>query len=167
LTAHEGPVVNLAVSAVEELSRFPDLADHLFALTKGLDYVRCPAWRGHNMGKAAAWALLTASLVGGCGTMGNLWSCCSGSGGERIYGGVCKDVQLVAEGVAQGFHPDEDGPWFPLAAACLMTLDLPLSAIGDTLTLPLTIPATLDKIISPDPVAPRPESNNPAPAHQS
>src|SRR5262249_44683538 len=102
------------------------------------------------MGKAAVWACLTAALLSGCGTMGNLWSCCSGSGGERVYGGVYKDVKLVAEGVGRGIHPDEEGPWFPLAAACLMTFDLPLSAIGDTLTLPLTIPATVSKISSPD-----------------
>jgi uncharacterized protein YceK len=102
------------------------------------------------MARVAIVAFLLVFTVSGCGTVGNLWACCGKSGGDRIYGGVCQDVKLAWEGVAQGFNPDEDGPWFPPAAICLFTLDLPLSAIGDTLTLPITIPATLGQANSAD-----------------
>jgi hypothetical protein len=62
----------------------------------------------------------------------------------RVYGGVRKDVEMVTA----GFRAEPgDGPrvaLFPLAAAFL-AVDLPLSAAGDTLTLPITIPAALQR----------------------
>ena len=71
--------------------------------------------------KLFAGLFLSATLCG-CGTMDNM------TGGERrMYGGVRQDVQHVKNGRR--------------AAA----LDVPLSAVGDTVTLPVTAARTLSQ----------------------
>jgi uncharacterized protein YceK len=90
-------------------------------------------------------ALLAAVVLslGGCGTVGNLWCPCHG-GDRAVYGGVAICVRRAENEAGQAARLDS--PWcFGHAAASVFdaVIDLPLSAVGDTLTLPLTIPATL------------------------
>lgn len=93
-------------------------------------------------------AVLAIPLVG-CGTFMNFLPVGHGGGnwvGEgRVYGGVRFDIGVV-------FPPEErrkserDFEWWmaPLApvALALWVTDLALSLVADTLTLPITIPAS-------------------------
>ncbi len=70
------------------------------------------------MNRKHLYALLVSVALCGCGTMDNM----RGVHGEsRVYGGLRQDVKEVARGN-------------PAAA-----LDMPLSAVGDTVTLPVTV----------------------------
>jgi uncharacterized protein YceK len=66
----------------------------------------------------------------------------------RVYGGVRKDF----EEAASALHPGSDAVEQPAArvavlplAALLLAVDLPLSTIGDTIGLPITIGAAVRK----------------------
>jgi uncharacterized protein YceK len=63
----------------------------------------------------------TALLAAGCGTYFNL----TNEEGMRVYGGVRADMTGPCGG---------------------NVLDLPFSAVGDTLTLPVTVPCSLYRI---------------------
>ena len=71
----------------------------------------------------------------GCGTVSNLENDCS------PYGGI---AETMTAGKSRLEHIGEGKcipPVYDYAAATyLFAIDLPLSAIGDTLTLPITIP---------------------------
>jgi uncharacterized protein YceK len=79
-----------------------------------------------------------AVLPTGCGTVANTCYFWPGEGGKRVYGGVRAEWETMQQDL---YKPDplEDGinRWARLG---LFTVDLPLSAVGDTLTLPLTVP---------------------------
>jgi uncharacterized protein YceK len=100
----------------------------------------------------------------GCGTVLNFFNGES-AGPKRIYGGVQMDCQMAAE---QLKDHRVDGP--PLV---LLTLfDLPLSVLGDTLTLPLVLADRLHGLADwwhevtadqPPPGPPPPPLANPAP----
>ena len=84
--------------------------------------------------------LLAALTAAGCGTIGNL------TDRGKIYGGVCRDGKEVCQAGEELIHPPE----VPSATAkknvailILATLDVPLSAVVDTLTLPMTITLTI------------------------
>lgn len=90
---------------------------------------------------------LSALSPGGCGTAINV--ACRGDGNAeplRVYGGIQRDVEAAtvyfnephAEEPHVGAHRSLQ---YGRGAFCLA--DLPFSAIGDTLTLPVTIPCTL------------------------
>ena len=97
-------------------------------------------------GRAAGTVCIAVvTLVGGgCGTVNNLhapgkegWF--GPTKGPRVYGGVTAELALVAE-----------VPWEPPGAAVLgvmviglFGIDFPLTVVGDTLTLPLTVLAEL------------------------
>lgn len=83
--------------------------------------------------RLAAFSLGLAILLGGCGTIGDL------AANQRIYGGVWTDCNLIDEPYLPATHPPEYS--FPLVILGL--LDLPFSAILDTLVLPITIPIQL------------------------
>ena len=98
----------------------------------------------------SSWLILcltaTVPLLSGCGTFFN----CLGAdkAGPRteqnfgkIYGGVRFECE-AAESVAIRDKTIETVPE-TLLEACLLAVDMPLSAIGDTLTLPFTISYTL------------------------
>ena len=70
------------------------------------------------MNRKALCALLISAFLCGCGTMDNMNSA---RGPTRVYGGVRHDMREIAVGNR--------------AAA----LDIPLSAVGDTVTLPVTV----------------------------
>lgn len=100
-----------------------------------------------------------ASLQSGCGTMVNCVSS-KGPAPRAIYGGVIEDAQSGTDhfreafsGPCPSFGPVTHMPstaerammrsFCGLCGVCMLGLDLPISAITDTLTLPITIPATL------------------------
>jgi uncharacterized protein YceK len=95
-------------------------------------------------------AAVAAAALAGCGTTLNL------DGEPRIYGGVMQDFQVAKEKLAQVANPSESGkpassPVWNLTSSALALVDMPLSLLADTLTLPLTIPAALDARDDPDP----------------
>jgi hypothetical protein len=72
---------------------------------------------------------------------------------QSIYGGVRLNAMETSEGVV-GFFTDPgmtigDRAWAPFYLT-LFLADLPLEVVADTLTLPLTIPATLKRSADPD-----------------
>lgn len=92
--------------------------------------------------------LFAASLLSGCGTFANLSiGARQGWKNALIYGGVRRDVQSAGNWI------DHSWTWGPnldiqqdlgtVVGVGLVGLDVPLSAIGDTLTLPITIPAAI------------------------
>jgi len=100
----------------------------------------------------------------GCGTVLNFFHGES-EGPKRVYGGVQMDCQMAAE---QLKAPRQEG--IPLVL--LPLVDLPLSLLGDTLTLPLVLSDRLHDLADwwhevtadqPPPGPPPPPLPNPAP----
>jgi uncharacterized protein YceK len=83
--------------------------------------------------------------MSGCGTMlGNIGGL-SLDNRMEIYGGVQCDLNGCARNLEEFGKASEDSARAAaLAYGTLCIIDLPLSAVADTLTLPLTIKATLD-----------------------
>src|SRR5262245_17766415 len=82
-------------------------------------------------------------LVSGCASSLNTMYYLPCEGGDQIYGGVKLDAEIIRASLANEVNEGGHGP---LTRAWLITsasVDLPLSAIADTLTLPITIPATM------------------------
>jgi uncharacterized protein YceK len=86
-------------------------------------------------------ALIAAASLSGCGTLRNL------SGVEQpsrtVYGGVQQDLH-VTDQVFRGeaLPPDQNQLQQVIAnafAAAYLAVDLPLSAVADTLSLPITM----------------------------
>jgi uncharacterized protein YceK len=104
---------------------------------------------------------LTAGAVGlaGCGTFLNMqeepfrpfWPE-DGTPTRRVYGGVVYDAAFGADMLADSFRPGSDffGPLGLNWGWSVLTVDLPLSAVGDTLTLPWTVPASLRRALAAD-----------------
>jgi uncharacterized protein YceK len=96
----------------------------------------------------AAVALSAALILSGCGTFANISvGAREGWKNAKIYGGVRRDVQSAENWVEHSWTWGKDfdfqqdlGTVFGLG---LIGLDAPLSAIADTLTLPVTIPAAI------------------------
>jgi len=88
----------------------------------------------------------------GCGTVCNFFHGES-SGPKYVYGGVQMDCQLAAEHL-------KDRPAQGISLVLFALLDLPLSLLGDTLTLPLTLSDQLHDLTAdrpnavPQPVVP-------------
>jgi uncharacterized protein YceK len=72
---------------------------------------------------------IAALLAGGCGTIANLKT-----GKPDFYGGVQKDVQFLGTP-----RPQPAGIGISNLGALVLLVDLPLSVVGDTLTMPLAI----------------------------
>jgi uncharacterized protein YceK len=97
------------------------------------------AWRATAL-------LIMAGFLSGCGTAANI------SVGARegwqyapVYGGVRRDVQSAENWVEHtwtwGENLDLQRDLGTVVGVALVGIDVPLSALGDTLTLPITIPA--------------------------
>ena len=90
--------------------------------------------------KAAQAALLPAVLAvlaSGCGTVLNF-----ASGDPDVYGGVQRDIQVVFTPDSVAFTPNtvpSSDAMAGVVVVALVAADIGLSAICDTLTLPLTI----------------------------
>jgi uncharacterized protein YceK len=107
---------------------------------------------------------LLAFALGGCGTVNNLRPPpkkdkdnpnAAALGTKAVYGGVGLDARVGTELLASAFGAERrqaqeslfvaavDGPCKAGVAAWLLAVDLPLSAVADTLTLPVTVPSAL------------------------
>jgi uncharacterized protein YceK len=100
----------------------------------------------------AVLSAIAAASLGGCGTICNF-----AHGDPDIYGGVQKDVQFIqaphtAVGGGVSF---QKGPVF----AALVTADVGLSLVADTLTLPLAIYLRQNEHVSDDKDVPADEGN--------
>jgi uncharacterized protein YceK len=89
-------------------------------------------------------AIALPPALGGCATSLNL------DGDSRVYGGVALDARKCREFLAPAppqrpDKPDTTAPGWRLLAGVYALADLPLSLIGDTLTLPITIPTALEE----------------------
>jgi hypothetical protein len=62
-----------------------------------------------------------------------------------VFGGVQLESSRIWEDAYGLTHPDEMSPGYHLTMMTLSTLDLPLSAVADILTLPWTIPIAMNK----------------------
>jgi uncharacterized protein YceK len=84
-----------------------------------------------------------ASALGGCGTALNM------NGESQMYGGVLQDFQKCKEGLAQTpaqqKAPDPQQQGVDATTGAIALADMPLSLVADTVTLPLTIQATIEK----------------------
>ena len=67
-------------------------------------------------------------LLAGCGTICNM----AQEGGPQVYGGVAFDIALIGKEI-QNPAPS------PEQANLMGVIDFPLSLIGDTITLPITL----------------------------
>jgi uncharacterized protein YceK len=108
---------------------------------------------GRWLGRASAITL--ALLGGGCGTFVNTTSFAPdsvGAGQRRIYGGVIWDLEGEYRALTTPFPQYFLGIHPPMILAYL--LDLPLSAFGDTITLPITIGEALGFSLPPWPSPP-------------
>jgi uncharacterized protein YceK len=114
----------------------------------------------------ACMAALIAAALGGCGTVVNCFNV-NGAAARSIYGGVKKDAENGAHHLVEAFSgpaptlgdmpkPPSAGRDFLVKSFCagcgigMLAVDLPVSAVADTLTLPVTVPSTLMKK-KPDP----------------
>jgi uncharacterized protein YceK len=108
------------------------------------------------MRKSARGSLLmlaTFTVLPGCGTVANLRSSEDTAAPMKIYGGVVADVESSKNLLTDetGGHGGLSGRALELAIApYLLLIDLPLSAIADSLTLPIVINAAKsDEIATP------------------
>ena len=111
------------------------------------------------MARLAICAAAVAVLASGCGTVHNL------SEGEGTpYGGVREDAEQGAKRWHDWCHPS--GHCVPPAVDLMfatyhLAVDLPLSTIGDTLTLPWTINAQLKRDFAASDAAPVERNSQP------
>ena len=87
-------------------------------------------------------AILPATgALSGCGTFCNLVWWAPFEGGMRPYGGVRAEYGVAKEAVGDWVS----GPTERRAIACgifaLLAIDMPLCAVADTITLPITLPS--------------------------
>jgi uncharacterized protein YceK len=105
-------------------------------------------WRGTIMAKAVVVIILGITVIpalSGCGTVvgnGGLWSA---PHYMEIYGGVKTDIDAEACCLKTLIKPTKDDSRAAslLGGTCAL-IDLPLSAVADTLILPWTVKATLN-----------------------
>ena len=83
---------------------------------------------------------LTTALCG-CGTLDNMSATHSS---PQIYGGLRTDVKQAAQSTRDVFRAKNGGEFdTALGSSAFCVLDAPLSAVADTVTLPLTVPQCL------------------------
>lgn len=120
----------------------------------------------------AAMLWIVALFLCGCGTVANLSiGARQGWKNALIYGGVRRDVQSAEDWVNHSWTSGENlniqQDVGTVVGVGLVGIDVPLSAIADTLTLPITIPAAIwgrsgnaatasSKIATPPPTATEP-----------
>lgn len=96
----------------------------------------------------AAVLLFLVGLLSGCGTVANLAvGAREGWKNTRIYGGLTRDVQTAGNWIDHswtwGKNLNIQQDIGTVVGVVLVGIDMPLSVIGDTLTLPITIPLSL------------------------
>jgi uncharacterized protein YceK len=110
---------------------------------------------------AACLSAVFSVALGGCGTVVNCTSV-NGPPARSIYGGVRQDADNGTRHLVEAFTgpaptftempqpptPAKDFASKSFCAACgvcMLAVDLPVSAVADTLTLPVTVPTTILK----------------------
>jgi uncharacterized protein YceK len=96
----------------------------------------------------AAALAIAAGLLSGCGTAANISvGFRDGWQNAPIYGGVRRDVQSAQEWATHSWTSGENVDYIQnvgtVVGLVLVGIDVPLSAVGDTITLPLVVPASL------------------------
>jgi uncharacterized protein YceK len=92
--------------------------------------------------------LIVALFLCGCGTVANLSiGARQGWKNALVYGGVRRDIQSADDWIDHNWTLGENlniqQDVGTVVGVGLVGIDVPLSAIGDTLTLPITIPAAI------------------------
>ena len=78
---------------------------------------------------------VVSPLLCGCAAYLNTLDCPDWRGSRTVYGGTSTDCEIIKVSLTNGFsHPLRFA-----AIGTLATIDLPLSVVGDTLTLPITL----------------------------
>jgi uncharacterized protein YceK len=97
------------------------------------------------MTRTLALGTLALALTG-CGTVMNLYLPPEQGGSQlfRVYGGVADTAKAIR------LNAEKEGATAKLVTAALV-LDVPLSAIGDTLTLPITVAAAINRLANSEP----------------
>jgi uncharacterized protein YceK len=96
-------------------------------------------------------AAVLALALGGCGTALNICYWDPEEGGKRVYGGVRADAGAVGDGARLCVTSAGWGDRLRATrAALLAAVDLPLSAVADTLTLPVTFSPILKEEDEPE-----------------
>lgn len=102
----------------------------------------------------------------GCGTLRNVSPISAPNTGEvapkAIYGGVKHDAIEVRSSIRdlRQFPNSQQGLLTNIGKATAHSIDTPISAVGDTITLPVTIPAAIDRAIE-DYYFPDADADNP------
>jgi uncharacterized protein YceK len=101
--------------------------------------------------------LLILCASSGCGTLHNVEfdTCCSGSSPDsfRVYGGVQADIGCAVKTLGEMTSADRPVSvriLYGTLVPTLTLLDLPLSAIADTLTLPLVVWRSIERLEPPN-----------------
>jgi uncharacterized protein YceK len=99
------------------------------------------------------------TALSGCGTVGNVIE--KGGNHEdfyKVYGGVGTDLETVRDCIITWKIKEH-----PLLTTSLVLVDLPFSAVGDTLTLPWTLAHELNKPVDmpPEPLVEPPPHRPP------
>jgi uncharacterized protein YceK len=121
------------------------------------------AWR-ISLGMLAVWAV---AALGGCGTLMNTSPEPPGMARptdgptQRIYGGVRHDALVGGSLLVEG------GKMPPLmfVGLYMLAVDMPLSFIGDTVTLPWMVAATVERCRGPRPDSTPAKNSRPADAN--
>lgn len=82
---------------------------------------------------------VTAVVLSGCGTVASTLWLSPEEGGQRVYGGVRADCDIIHD----ASKPDSSKNTNSGATVLLSALDMPFSLVGDTVALPLTITCSL------------------------
>jgi uncharacterized protein YceK len=95
--------------------------------------------------RASTLASVVLAFLSGCGTMTNITGLSMGGHYMEPYGGVRLSVDYGADNWQHVVHPTPDAGRVSslVGTAYDFGIDLPVSAIGDTLTLPFTLRAAL------------------------
>lgn len=94
------------------------------------------------------WATGALLALTGCGTMMNMPAPCHGPERPlRVFGGVRNDLEM-AQSNFEKMHAASPEERAAKARGCaLLALDLPLSAAADAITLPLTVPFSIARVV--------------------
>jgi len=68
-----------------------------------------------------------------------------------VFGGIAGDAGLAYGGMYEACWPQPNSKFKPEVSFCLGFVglaDLPFSVVGDTLTLPITVPSTILRIVA-------------------
>jgi uncharacterized protein YceK len=103
--------------------------------------VPCSLTREDCPSSISVCVVVIAILTAGCGTWANTCWFTEEEGGMRVFGGVRSDWEIARESLApsSGRESSPAQAWIPI-------FDMPLSALGDTVTLPITISVAMWRV---------------------